>query len=37
MKVLVDHNIEGQSVLLWGMLAAEGWLELVPLQRITFH
>ena len=29
MKVLVDHNIEGQSVLLWDVLAAEGWLELV--------
>jgi predicted nuclease of predicted toxin-antitoxin system len=37
MKILVDHNIEGQSVLLWGVLAAEGWLELVPLQRLTFH
>lgn len=37
MKVLVDHNIEGQSVLLWGVLAAKGWLELVPLQRLTFQ
>jgi len=36
MTVLVDHNMEGQAVLLWGTLAAEGWLELVPLQLVTF-
>ncbi len=36
MTVLVDLNREGQAVLLWGTLAAEGWLELVPLQRVTF-
>ena len=34
--VLVDHNMEGQAVLLWGTLAAEGWLELVPLRLVTF-
>ena len=34
--VLVDHNVEGQAVLLWGTLAAEGWLELVPLRLVTF-
>lgn len=34
--VLVDHNMEGQAVLLWGTLATEGWLELVPLQLVTF-
>jgi hypothetical protein len=34
--VLVDHNIEGQAALLWGVLAAEGWLELVPLVLVTF-
>ena len=36
MTVLVDHNMEGQAELLWGTLAAEGWLELVPLQLVTF-
>ena len=30
--VLVDHNIEGQALLLWGTLGAAGWLELVPLR-----
>jgi len=34
--VLVDHNMEGQAVLLWGTLATEGWLELVPLWLVTF-
>jgi len=34
--VLVDHNMEGQTVLLWGTLTAEGWLELVPLRLVTF-
>jgi len=34
--VLVDHNMEGQAILLWGALAAEGWLDLVPLRLMTF-
>lgn len=34
--VLVDHNMEGQALLLWGTLAAEGWLSLLSLQLLTF-
>ena len=34
--VLVDHNMEGQAILLWGVLAAEGWLDLVPVRLMTF-
>ena len=34
--VLVDHNMEGQAILLWGTLAAEGWLDLIPLRLMTF-
>ena len=34
--VLVDHNMEGQAILLWGVLAAQGWLDLVPLRLMTF-
>jgi len=34
--VLVDHNMEGQAILLWGVLAAKGWLDLVPLRLMTF-
>ena len=34
--ILVDHDIEGQVLILWGALAAEGWLELYPLELVTF-
>ena len=34
--ILVDHDIEGQVLILWGALAAEGWLELCPLELVTF-
>lgn len=37
MTVLADHNLEGQAVLLWGTLAAEGWLALFPLRLVRFH
>lgn len=36
MNFLIDHNIGGQALLLWGTLAAEGWLELLPMRFITF-
>ncbi len=35
--VLVDHDIEGQAVALWGTLAVEGWLELFPIGLATFE
>jgi hypothetical protein len=34
---LADHNLEGQAFLLWGQLATEGWLELLPLRLLTFE
>jgi hypothetical protein len=34
--ILVDRNLEGQAILLWGTFAADGWLELVPLRLVTF-
>ena len=34
--MLVDQDIEGQVLILWGALAAEGWLELCPLALVTF-
>jgi hypothetical protein len=36
MTILVDHNMKGQAILLWGTLAAEGWLDLLPLRLVTF-
>lgn len=35
--ILVDHDIEGQAMALWGTLAAESWLELFPLKLATFE
>jgi hypothetical protein len=35
--VRVDHNMRGQAALLWGTLAAAGWLEVVPLRLVTFQ
>jgi hypothetical protein len=37
MTILVDHNMEGQAVLLWGTLAAEGWVDLLPLHLVTLQ
>ncbi|MFO1432171.1 MAG: ACP S-malonyltransferase [Candidatus Competibacteraceae bacterium] len=36
MKLLVDHDIEGYTVLLWGSLIAEGWLELAEINFVMF-
>jgi len=36
MKLLVDHDIEGYTVLLWGGLIAEGWLELAEINFVMF-
>lgn len=35
--ILVDHNMEGHALLLFGALAADGWLELLPTRLVTFH
>ena len=34
--ILVDRNIEGPSVMLWGTFAAGGWLELLPMTMARF-
>ena len=34
--ILVDHNLEGQAVLLWGTLQTSGWLDLIPMQMVRF-
>ena len=36
-KFLVDYNLRGQAVLLWGTLASEGWLELLPIRFVNFE
>lgn len=35
MTFLADHDVEGQATVLFGLLAAEGWLDLLPLELVT--
>lgn len=35
-SVLIDHNIEGQAVLLWSTLRTEGWQDLYPVDMVMF-
>ena len=37
MMILADHNLEGQAILLWSTLAAEGWLDLLTLRLMTLR
>ena len=36
MIFLIDHNIEGHAVVLFGSIASQGWLELVSIRFATF-
>jgi hypothetical protein len=36
MQILIDHNIEGFAPLLLGVLAKEGWVELLQIQFLYF-
>jgi hypothetical protein len=36
LTILVDHNIEGHAMLLWGTLTAEGWPDLIVLRMVIF-
>jgi len=35
-KILSDHNIEGQSAMLWDTFLAEGWTELISVELLMF-
>ena len=37
MRILVDHNLRGHSVVLAGSLAASGWLDLISIRFILFE
>jgi predicted nuclease of predicted toxin-antitoxin system len=37
MNFLIDYNLRGQATLLWGTIAAEGWLELMPIRFVGFE
>lgn len=36
MIFLIDHNIEGQSLTLFGSITSGGWLETLPIRFISF-
>lgn len=36
MIFLIDHNIEGQSLMLFGSITSEGWLETLPIRFVSF-
>jgi predicted nuclease of predicted toxin-antitoxin system len=37
MNFLIDYNLRGQAALLWGTIAAEGWLELMSIRFTGFE
>ena len=36
MIFLIDHNLEGQALILLGNMAAERWLDLLPIRFVKF-
>ena len=34
--ILVDHDVEGQAVLLWDAVTSRGWLDIVPIKLVRF-
>lgn len=34
--ILIDHDVEGQALLLWAQISTEGWPELFPLRFVRF-
>ena len=36
MNFLIDHNIEGQALLLFGSIISGGWLDILPIRFVTF-
>lgn len=36
MNFLIDHNLGGQAEILFGNIASQGWLELLPICFVTF-
>lgn len=37
MNFLIDYNLKGKSLILWDVLAAEGWLELIQVKFLQFN
>ena len=37
MIFLIDHNIEGQALVLFGSITTGGWIDLLPIRFLTFE
>lgn len=37
MNFLIDYNLKGKSLILWGVVASEGWLELIEIKFLQFE
>lgn len=37
MKVLLDHHLNKQGILLWATMGSEGWLKLLDIPMLTFE
>lgn len=37
MKVLLDHHMNKQGILLWATMGSEGWLKLLDIPMLTFN
>jgi hypothetical protein len=37
MKVLLDHHMKKQGILLWATMGSEGWLKLLDIPMLTFE
>jgi hypothetical protein len=37
MKVLLDHHLKKQGILLWATIGSEGWLKLLDIPMLTFE
>jgi hypothetical protein len=36
MIFLIDHNLKGHALVLFGAIASQGWLDIIPIQFVTF-
>jgi hypothetical protein len=36
MIFLIDHNLKGHALIFYGAIASQGWLDIMPIQFVTF-
>ena len=36
MICLIDHNLKGHALILFGAIASQGWMDIVPIQFVSF-